>query len=491
MEDGRRIPLLAGPQQRGQASSLPVCLPIARVIPSSAGSVHPRYNGLSTLQLSAMSETRDLLPPDLRRKKAPKRVSIYTFVLFAVMFGWQAPCKPYNEAVEISQPFLILVSENMNNGCHRIIAVVSFCFISILLVGCQGQSPVDLSGAAGAHATATPTDVPNKEGQVAINVPPTTAPVALPTPSGKIAFVSNRDGNQKVYVVGADGANQLLLGDDTIQATSPRWSADGKLLAFVAETNKNTNIYLVDTDGTNLRQLTDSRAKDDAPAWSPNGQQLVFESYRDQNWEIYSISVDGSGLTRLTNDTAGDTNPAWSPDGQWIVFVSNRSGNASLYVMHPDGSALARMTQGIAPTSDPVWSPDGKSIAFRRWPYSGLSDICVITIAGFQENCFTSNLQTGVPAWSPDGRYLAFRSNINKVWKISVLDVGAARVSYISSDVAPSGDPVWAPDSLYIAFQARYNNNMELFYTNVVTKTVNLLTKDVAASYNGDPSWAQ
>jgi TolB protein len=373
---------------------------------------------------------------------------------------------------------------NINRQFSNLKILVICCF-SVFMAACQA----DLSGAAGARRTAvpTPTELPSKANQQ-VNLSPT----SIPEPTGKIAFVSNKDGDQKVYVVGPDGENQLVLENGTVQANSPRWSSDGKSLAFVADTNKNTDIYyLALADASGPKRLTDSPAKDDAPAWSPDGQKIAFESYRDRNWEIYVVNVDGSGLTRITNDLGGDTNPAWSPDGKWIAFVSNRDGNASLYIAHPDGSGLARITQGIAPASDPVWSPDSQYVSFRLWPSSGSTNICVITIIGFQQNCYTSNFKTGIPAWSPNGQYLAFRSNINQAWRISMLDLKTTQVSHLSFDVIPTGDPVWAPDSLYLAFQARYNNNMEIFYTDVVTKNISLLTKDVTATYNGEPSWTK
>jgi Tol biopolymer transport system component len=45
------------------------------------------------------------------------------------------------------------------------------------------------------------------------------------SPNGmKIAFSSNRDGNNEIYVMDADGSNQIRLTDYTANDTSPAWS---------------------------------------------------------------------------------------------------------------------------------------------------------------------------------------------------------------------------------------------------------------------------
>ena len=41
--------------------------------------------------------------------------------------------------------------------------------------------------------------------------------------TGKIAFVSNRDGNNENYVMDADGSNVTQLTDNTYQDNEPAW----------------------------------------------------------------------------------------------------------------------------------------------------------------------------------------------------------------------------------------------------------------------------
>jgi len=90
-----------------------------------------------------------------------------------------------------------------------------------------------------------------------------------PTTAPEIAFVSDRDGDGEIYVMGADGSNQT--------------------------------------------RLTNNPATDWTPSWSPDGSKIALESDRDGNFEIYVMDADGSNQTRLTNNPATDWMPSWSP----------------------------------------------------------------------------------------------------------------------------------------------------------------------------------
>ena len=84
-----------------------------------------------------------------------------------------------------------------------------------------------------------------------------------------------------------------------------RWSLLGVLLplslviAFYSNQNGNEDIYVVQADGTGLRQLTTHTSSDMAPAVSPDGSRIAFVSDRSGDREIYTISIDGTDLERL------------------------------------------------------------------------------------------------------------------------------------------------------------------------------------------------
>jgi Tol biopolymer transport system component len=208
------------------------------------------------------------------------------------------------------------------------------------------------------------------------------------SPDGrKIAFMSNRDGTDDVFVVNADGSGLRNLtrrpADDRKRSEwyspdRPMWSPDGRKIVFRARRDRSTpsewevcrprgpqgervggvcardEIYVVDADGSGLRRLTYNWKSDGAPAWSPDGRKILFlrSGWQDSanvGGDVYVMNADGSGQRNLTRSVtrpfATERAPAWSPDGRKILFVSNRDRNSEIYVMNADGSGLRKLTE--------------------------------------------------------------------------------------------------------------------------------------------------
>src|SRR5436309_2843912 len=91
---------------------------------------------------------------------------------------------------------------------------------------------------------------------VALTVPRPSAPVAgavVPGGNGKIVFASDRDGNNEIYVMDADGSHQTRLTNNPADDILPAWSPDGTKIAW--STNRlggsNYEIFVMNADGSN------------------------------------------------------------------------------------------------------------------------------------------------------------------------------------------------------------------------------------------------
>jgi dipeptidyl aminopeptidase/acylaminoacyl peptidase len=287
---------------------------------------------------------------------------------------------------------------------------------------------------------------------------------AFPGVNGKIAFTSSRNGNQDVYVMDANGANQRdLTSTSTASDTLPQWSPNGKLILFQSFRNQrefpnDADVYVMNADGTDVQELTFSNAFDGDPAWSSDGRKIAFESRRDGNNEIYTMNANGSATKRLTFNSVFDGDPAWSPDGKQIAFSSDRDGNREIYVMNADGSNQRRLTHtdgtisDINPTgldADPAWAPDGKKIAFESNRDGGNYEIYVMGADGSDQRNLSDNAAfDALPAWAPDGRDIVFESERagKGNWDVYVMTADSGRViDRLTTDGARDEMPDWQP----------------------------------------------
>ena len=68
---------------------------------------------------------------------------------------------------------------------------------------------------------------------------------------------------------------------------SPSWSPDGTKIAFNSDRDGYEEIYVMNADGTNQTNISNNNSYDYSPFWSPDGSKIVFVSDRDGNFEIY------------------------------------------------------------------------------------------------------------------------------------------------------------------------------------------------------------
>jgi Tol biopolymer transport system component len=361
-------------------------------------------------------------------------------------------------------------------------SIVAIALVAITLSACGNNEDIDLSGAAPGDAE---TEVPvnaTEEVTPATEVPPTPIPPA----AGRIIFISNRDGQNELYMTSPDGIDitRLTTNAAVDSSSTPRISPDGNKVAFSATVNDNTDIYILDIVSGIISRVTNAQEKDSAPSWSPNGQQLVFESFRDGNLEIYITNTDGSNQTRLTNDPTGDSTPAWSPISNEIVFVSGRFGNSDLLLLSPNGT-VSTLTTDPAPNNTPTWSPDGNFIAFTSF-IGELSNICIIGRDGLNQQCITTRAaEYSTPVWSPDGQSIAFNDQTN----IQVFNRFSGEFILLSqAGVEPRGAPAWSPDGLRLVFQAQSGGDMEIHHALILTNEFTRVTS--FSGYDGEPVWA-
>jgi Tol biopolymer transport system component len=234
-------------------------------------------------------------------------------------------------------------------------------------------------------------------------------PQMLVSLTGGAAFPSfSRTGNQlcfhgqgtqrDIYIVNRDGTNLINLtaplpGDPAPSGANIRcdWAAKGNAIAFTSDRDGDQDIYVIQADGTGLHQLTDEEGSDANPAFSPKGDLIAFESNRagspEKDWkdkpEIWVMNSNGDDPQRLTflgdepqPATYSLSKPTWSPKGDRISFHRRvlgpkgpgELGHLEIFTMNADGSDITRITFTDDPgfSGFPSWgkwsAPEGVSL---------------------------------------------------------------------------------------------------------------------------------
>jgi len=95
----------------------------------------------------------------------------------------------------------------------------------------------------------------------------------------------------------------------------------GGRIAFMSNRDGNWEIYVVREDGTGLKRLTNNASDDGLPAWSPDGKTIAFVSNQGGAWAVWAMNADGSGRRELFDLGGGGLKPYWTEMGlnyQWI-----------------------------------------------------------------------------------------------------------------------------------------------------------------------------
>jgi len=284
------------------------------------------------------------------------------------------------------------------------------------------------------------------------------------TPKGdKLAFQSDRDGDENIYVMQADGTLQTPLTDDPAADVEPDWSSDGCLIAFSSDRSGAFDIHLMSDSGAEQSALAPFDADDLQPHWPPPAAQIVSElavaaGVHTDLRDLFVLSDTGTKIIEvLKSDTSDETMPDWSPDGSRIVLASNLAGNYDIYIVNADGSGEPlQLTKHTGADMHPAWSPDGAKITFEAKRDEGDWNVWVVDVDGSNLRNLTANSSAddGNPDWSADGTQIVFSSNRGNDFDIYLMNVdGSGEPLQLTSLPGDEYHPDWSPDGKRIAFR--------------------------------------
>jgi Tol biopolymer transport system component len=298
---------------------------------------------------------------------------------------------------------------------------------------------------------------------------------------------------------GSDLTGPTTQGPQVSAAMTASLSLTGRI-AFVSTRDGNAEIYVMKADGTGLSRLTNNGVSDAEPAWSPGGTKIAFVRGSGLGEEIYVMNADGTGVKRLTNNGYFDEMPAWSPDGATIAFVSTADTYRHVYVMNANGTGVTRLTQGTTADFFPTWSHDGTRIAFQHLSHRIVNrqivfswDIAVVPSGGGGILTIPNTGRGFHPAWSPDGTRIVFSSDRDGLFhnntparELYRVNPDGSGLTRLTNNTVNDDWPTWSPGSNKVAFQSDRSGTLEIYLMNPTGSGVARFT---STSVNSEPAW--
>ena len=263
-----------------------------------------------------------------------------------------------------------------------------------------------------------------------------------------------------LYTLPSGGGVATAITNGMAFDSQPAFSPDGSSIAFVSDRDGEENIWIVDVDGANPRKISSSgeRTEFASPNWASDGTHVIASktSWGLRTFEVWAYHLDGGKGVRLTKAKAKSSTPissrrnalgaVYGPDGRYLYY-SGKSGGFGYNVGLPQWQIVRRdlsngqedyLTNAQGSAFRPRLSPDGSLLVYatRYETQTGLRirdlDSGVDRWLAFpvqrdeQESRFTRDLFPGY-AFAPDGGKVYFTRNGG----IRAVDVDTGVVSTI------------------------------------------------------------
>ena len=273
----------------------------------------------------------------------------------------------------------------------------------------------------------------------------------------------------QVYLCNADGSNTIQLTRGEKNSSNPKWSHDGKWIAYTSNRDGKNNLYVLPINGGESEKVTDSKTGVNDFSWSPDDKSFAFtmadnEGETDEknkkgkeDWyfmddsvkqnRLYVISIndkDSAGKRiqkSLTKENYNVIDFNWSPDGKQIAFSHGKTPlvNDQVYsdistVDVGTGNAK-KLVSSPAGESNPSYSPDGKLISYYcsedKVDWAGPEHVRIYSIADGKtwRLAATPNEDGGIIGWTADSKNILWGEPNTTLYSVYLLSVDGKKIS--------------------------------------------------------------
>ena len=343
-----------------------------------------------------------------------------------------------------------------------------------------------------------------------------------------------------LYTLPIEGGQATRITSGMAFDSQPRYSPDGQWIAFISDRDGADNLWIAKADGSNPKQLSkDKKAEFASPVWTPEGDYVIVSrtAWGLNTFELWMYHIQGGVGVQITKAKADADTPtrqrhnavgvAASPDGRYLYYARKRGGfqyNASFPLWQIARRDLKTgdedvLTQNLGSAFRPLLSPDGSKLIYgtRYETQTGLrlrdlktgEDRWLIypVQRDDQESRFTRDLLPGY-AFTPDGQEIVLTYG-GKIHRVS-LETGEARAipftAQVALDLGPQlnfphrveegpvrarliQDPAQSPDGTRLAFSALTHLYVMAIPGGTPTRVTSAEAREFKPAWSPDGEW--
>jgi len=186
------------------------------------------------------------------------------------------------------------------------------------------------------------------------------------SPDGKRLVLSARGDVWTLPV--ESGITRNLTKSDGVHDRNVAWSPDGEYIAYISDRTGNDELYIQKQDGKEEAvQLTDPQKVSETykyqPSWSPDSKKIAW--YDKMN-RLMMIDVASKKVTEVAKSEDGEMGDfTWSPDSKWIAYTDAKMSEfGRIFIYNVDTQKTEPVTDTWFNSANPTFDKNGKYLYF-------------------------------------------------------------------------------------------------------------------------------